>query len=49
MAGSWRLARQPLRGRRRWQAERKGLEDIAQPLTAEEAADARRGELQTAH
>jgi hypothetical protein len=31
------------------QAERKGLEDIAQPLTAEEAADAGRGEPQAAH
>jgi MFS family permease len=31
------------------QAERKGLEDIAQPLTAEEAAGAGQGEPQPAH
>jgi MFS family permease len=30
-------------------AERKGLEDIAQPLTAQDAAGARQGEAQTAH
>jgi hypothetical protein len=30
-------------------AERKGLEDIAQPLTAAGAAGARQGEPQTAH
>ena len=30
-------------------AERRGLEDIAQPLTAQEAAGARPGEPQTAH
>jgi hypothetical protein len=89
MAGSWRLAQQPLLGpppvdsriggsgmsggqtgtvttkvparldRLPWslwhwmiiigvQAERKGLEDIAQPLTAEEAAGAQRDEPQAA-
>jgi len=30
-------------------AEQKGLEDIAQPLTAQDAAGARQGEPQTAH